>query len=202
GNVSFYNQSPDGPIFPSPVIGMVGLLDNLSQRLTLDFKQEGDLIYLLGKSRDDLASSTYLSKILKIEDSPAPHFDLEEEFALQATIKNLNKKDILQSAHDVSDGGLFTTLLESAIPNNLGFQIKTNKNIRKDAYLFGESQSRVIVSIDSQNREQFETLIAETTFELLGKVTSKDLQIDNEIWGESSEWAEDYNTALEKAMEG
>ncbi len=202
GNVSFYNQSPDGPIFPSPVIGMVGLLDNLSQRLTLDFKEEGDLIYLLGESRDDIASSTYLSKILKIEDSPAPHFDLEEEFALQATIKHLNKKAILQSAHDVSDGGLFTTLLESAIPNNLGFQIKTNKDIRKDAYLFGESQSRIVVSINSQNKNQFETLIAGTAFELLGKVTSKNLQIDDESWGESSEWAKDYNTALEKTMEG
>jgi len=83
GNVSFYNQSPDGPVYPTPTIGMVGLLENINEKMTLDFKDEGDVIYLLGKATNDINSSQYLSKILGVEFSPAPYFELEEEFHLQ-----------------------------------------------------------------------------------------------------------------------
>ena len=83
GNVSFYNQTPDGPVYPTPTIGMVGLLDNVDNKMTMDFKKAGDIIYLVGQSSNDINSSEYLHKIHGVEFSPAPYFDLEEEFALQ-----------------------------------------------------------------------------------------------------------------------
>src|SRR5436190_471457 len=111
GNVSFYNQSAEGgPVYPTPTIGMVGLLENVENKMTLDFKTEGDVIYLIGSANNDIASSQYLSKIVGIEFSPAPHFDLEEEFDLQKKITELISAGVIESAHDVSEGGLFVTL--------------------------------------------------------------------------------------------
>jgi phosphoribosylformylglycinamidine synthase len=95
GNVSFYNQSPDGPVYPTPTIGMVGLLECLENKMTLDFKQAGDTIYLVGESRDDINSSEYIHKICGVEFSPVPYFDLEEEIHLQQTVGRVitNKND-------------------------------------------------------------------------------------------------------------
>ena len=104
GNVSFYNQNPDGAVYPTPTIGMVGLLENAADKMTLDFKQTGDVIYLVGASRNDISSSEYLHKIKGIEFSPAPHFDLEEEYEVQAVIKQFIKDKLLQSTHDISEG--------------------------------------------------------------------------------------------------
>jgi phosphoribosylformylglycinamidine synthase len=201
GNVSFYNQSPDGPVFPTPVIGMVGILDNLKHRMTLDFKKAGDVLYLVGQSTDDIASSTYLYKVLGERYSPAPHFDLEEEFSLQQSLSILIKSGALQSAHDVSEGGLFTTLLESAMPRELGFQIDTDKRIRKDAFLFGEGQSRVVVSVKPDRCTEFERLLAGMTFTRLGEVTGSAILIDGEDWGKTSGWTPKYEHVLDDIME-
>src|SRR3954469_9145507 len=115
GNVSFYNQSTDeGPVFPTPTIGMLGVLDDISTIMTSDFKQPGDLIYLVGESVNDIASSQYLASYHKIAASPAPYFDLEKEYDMHQVVKELIKHKIVQSAHDVADGGLFITLVESA----------------------------------------------------------------------------------------
>ncbi|HEY4334994.1 MAG TPA: phosphoribosylformylglycinamidine synthase subunit PurL, partial [Puia sp.] len=92
GNVSFYNQNPDGAVYPTPTIGMVGLLDSVKDKMTLDFKEEGDLIFLLGKSNNDIASSEYLHKVRGVEFSPAPYFDLEEEARLHEKLASLIKK--------------------------------------------------------------------------------------------------------------
>ena len=121
GNVSFYNQGPDGAVYPTPTIGMVGVLDDIRQKMTMNFKNEEDIIFLIGKSTNDINSSEYLHKIKGIEFSPAPAFDLDEEFNLQQTIRELIKLRVVESAHDVSEGGLFITLLESCFQENLGF---------------------------------------------------------------------------------
>src|SRR4029079_16108828 len=131
GNVSFYNQSTDdGPVFPTPTIGMLGVLDDVNTLMTSDFKQEGDLIYLIGESVNDIASSQYLASFHGITACPAPHFDLEKEYAMHQVIKQLIKQSLMASAHDVADGGLYITLLESAMNNNLGFEIETDEEIR------------------------------------------------------------------------
>jgi len=106
GNVSFYNQGPDGPVYPTPTIGMVGLVENLNKKMTLDFKNAGDIIYLLGDAKNDICSSEYLHKICGVNYSPAPHFDLEEEYILQPKVSALIQQGIIESAHDVSEGGL------------------------------------------------------------------------------------------------
>ena len=176
GNVSFYNQSSDeGPVFPTPTIGMLGLLENAGNKMTLDFKEAGDLIYLIGEAKNDIASSEYLYSYHKVKASPAPAFELEEEFKLQQSVKELIREQLISSAHDVADGGLFITLTESAFPRALGFEVKTNSNFRKDAFLFGESQSRVVVSVKAQQQKAFEEKLQQsgTAFTQLGSVTQE-----------------------------
>src|SRR5688572_5960380 len=121
GNVSFYNQNPDGPVYPTPTIGMVGLLEDAKNRMTMDLKEEGDVLYLLGHSQNDLNCSEYLHRILDVKFSPAPHFDLDEEYALQKKLSEAFHKKMIRSAHDVSEGGLFITLCESSFNRELGF---------------------------------------------------------------------------------
>ena len=201
GNVSFYNQSEDGPVYPTPTIGMVGVLDSLDQKMTLDFKAPGDIIYLVGKNRDDINCSEYLHHICGVTHSPAPYFDLDEEHKLQQTILRLISMKVINSAHDISEGGMFTCLLESAMNNNLGFEIETDKDIRKDAVLFGEAQSRVIVSVNPAVHAMFEAELDDMSFTRLGVVNAGgEIKIDDESWGYISDWKEAYDTALEKLL--
>jgi phosphoribosylformylglycinamidine synthase subunit PurL len=205
GNVSFYNQSSDeGPVFPTPTIGMLGLMEKKDNRMTLNFKNEGDLIYLVGKSQNCISSSEYLYSYLGIKASPAPHFNLDEEYHLQNTIKGLITNKLIQSAHDCADGGLYVALAESAMPNGLGFDITTDKNIRKDAFLFGEAQSRVVVSIAPAKKEAFEKFLNEqkTAFTALGTVTKNTLVVDGELFSLTSEAENLYESALPMIMNG
>ena len=199
GNVSFYNQSPSGPVYPTPTIGMVGVLDNMDYKMTLDFKTAGDVIYLIGESKNDINSSEYLHKICGVEFSPAPYFNLDEEFNLHTTISNLIKNKLIESAHDVSEGGLFVTLAESGFNRDMGFGVDQNKKqFRKDAYWFGEAQGRVIVSVSENKTNEFEKFIGKITFEKLGQVTKGYVEIDGESWDNISYWKEKYDTAIEK----
>jgi len=198
GNVSFYNQSPDGPVYPTPTIGMVGLLDDIENKMTLDFKNPGDTIYLIGESREDFNSSEYIHKILGIEYSPAPYFELEKEFSVQQAVSKLINNKLIQSAHDISEGGLFITLAESAFPRNLGFSVKQKSKIRKDAWWYGEAQSRIVVSVLQSNRSAFELSLGNLPYENIGTVTNGTLEIDGESWGNIEVWKEKYDTAIEK----
>ncbi|MBT8196596.1 MAG: phosphoribosylformylglycinamidine synthase subunit PurL, partial [Bacteroidia bacterium] len=177
GNVSFYNQSmiegKEVPVYPTPTIGMLGLLEDKSKIMTLDFKNDGDVIYLIGTSRDDINSSEYLHSVQGVKHSPAPYLDLDEELRVQNTIRELINSNLIQSAHDVSDGGLFITLSECAMPNELGFEVQSDGKIRKDAFWFGESQSRVVVSMKKKDEESFinELKKSNVAYTKLGMVT-------------------------------
>ncbi|MBS1529844.1 MAG: phosphoribosylformylglycinamidine synthase subunit PurL, partial [Bacteroidetes bacterium] len=200
GNVSFYNQSSDeGPVFPTPTIGMLGVLDDISTITTSDFKQPGDLVYLIGESVNDIASSQYLASFHKITKSPAPYFDLDKEYAMQQVIKQLIKHKVIRSAHDVADGGLFITLVESAMSNGLGFEIESDSAIRRDAFLFGEAQGRVVVSVSTEDQERFVELVAtsEVEFSLLGEVSDGYLTIDNESFGHITDIKLVYDNVLD-----
>jgi phosphoribosylformylglycinamidine synthase len=200
GNVSFYNQSPDGPVYPTPTIGMVGLVENMKKRMSLSFKDDGDIIYLVGDVTNDIASSEYLHKIHGIEFSPAPYFDLEKEYDLQQTISELIQNEEIASAHDVSEGGLFVTLAESGFENKKGFKIKSLEKIRKDAFLFGEGQSRVVVSVKNDKEAAFKARLGGISFLKLGNVSGKDINIDEENWGNIIQWKELYEYAIEKQL--
>jgi phosphoribosylformylglycinamidine synthase II len=200
GNVSFYNQNPDGPVNPTPTIGMVGLLENINDKMTLDFRDEGDVLYLVGQSRNDINCSEYLHNICNIDYSPAPYFDLDEEYNLQQTIRKLISKQLLQSAHDVSEGGLFVSLCESGFNRELGFSIITNNSCRKDAWLFGESQSRVLVSVAIAHVKEFEQTLDGFPHEKIGVVTTGELVVDGEFWGTMDWWKEKYDTSIENYL--
>jgi phosphoribosylformylglycinamidine synthase len=201
GNVSFYNQNPDGAVYPTPTIGMVGLLDSVQDKMTLDFKAEGDEIFLLGISVEDINSSEYLHKVRGVEFSPAPHFDIEEEARLQRKVAELINRRLIRSAHDVSEGGLFVTLAESAFPRELGFDVVAgDAAIRKDAYWFGEAQSRVVISVAASKAEEFRTALAGFPATLLGVVTGGSFEVDGMDWGNVEDWKESYDTAIGTIM--
>ncbi len=203
GNVSFYNQNPDGPVYPTPTIGMVGIVEDMANRMTLDFKNEGDAIILLGQQRNDIGSSEYLNKIKGVAFSHAPHFDLEEEFQLQQFVAGLIKAKQIKSAHDISEGGLIITLLESAFYNHKGFNVASNNSaLRKDAYWLGEAQSRVVVSCNADQVAQLEqsAKAAGVAFTILGNVTNGDVVVENENWGTIATWKNEYDTAIEKKL--
>lgn len=201
GNVSFYNQNPEGPVYPTPTIGMVGLLDNVTKKMTLDFKNAGDHLFLIGKSRADLGSSEYLNKVQGVEFSPAPHFDLEEEFTLQQKVAELIKAGVIESAHDVSEGGLFITLMESCFNRNLGFAVKAaDAGIRKDAYWFGEAQSRVVVSVSAAKLDAFKKVLGSHPAEELGAVTKGGIEVDGNSWGPINGWKQKYDNAIHNLL--
>ena len=200
GNVSFYNQNPDGPVYPTPTIGMVGLVDDLEKIMSLDFKGEGDALFVLGTIKNDLNCSEYLHKIRGVNYSPAPYFELHEEYQLQQKIKELIEQAVISSAHDVSEGGIFITLLESAFVNEFGFHINYPDTIRKDAFLFGEAQSRVVVSVTGGDLKRFLELVKDFPCTDIGVVSDGEIKINNESWGFINEWKEKYDTAIEKAL--
>ncbi|RYG02075.1 MAG: phosphoribosylformylglycinamidine synthase subunit PurL [Chitinophagaceae bacterium] len=203
GNVSFYNQNPDGPVYPTPTIGMVGLLDNVAGKMTMDYKKKGDKIFLVGKSSNDFASSEYLHKVHGVEFSPAPHFSLDEEFTLQQAIAKLISSKLIVSAHDISEGGLAITLLESGFNRNLGFSVKAaDAEIRKDAYWFGEAQSRVVVTVSADKVAEFKSALGSHAYEELGEVTEGSVSVDGTAWGSITDWKNKYDTAIENIIAG
>lgn len=206
GNVSFYNQSTigdrDEAVAPTPVIGMLGIMDTISRRTSLAFAKKGHMIYLLGNSYNDISSSEYLVSCCGITESGAPHFDLEDEVRLQRLVERLITEKLITSAHDVSIGGLFTTLLECAMPNNLGFDITSDAEIRLDAFLFGESQSRVVVSVSEACEEKFVDFMIESDVPmcLLGHVTRSEIRVDDISYGFIADYKHTYETALESRL--
>jgi phosphoribosylformylglycinamidine synthase II len=203
GNVSFYNQSSfEGPVFPTPTIGMLGLLENKEHAQTLSFQQAGDRIYLIGNSSNDLGSSQYLYSFHGIKFSTCPEFNLDEEFSFQQNISKLLRKNSIESCHDVSDGGLFIALIESCLENELGFSITTNKDFRLDAFLFGEKQSRAIISVSPEETEMVESTLRklEQPFEKLGIVTEKNIMIDEIHYGDTQEFKKSFQESLGNLM--
>jgi phosphoribosylformylglycinamidine synthase subunit PurL len=203
GNVSFYNQSSyEGPVFPTPTIGMLGVLKDKNNRMTLDFKNEGDLIYLIGESKNDISSSEYLYSYHKIKNSPAPYFNLDEEYNVHKAVRKLITSKLIQSAHDCSDGGLFIALAESGMPRGLGFDISTDPDFRKDAFLFGEAQGRVLVSVRPGDEDKFLELMMseEAEFNFIGQVTGEEMLVDEDSFGTITDAKEIYDTAIEKIL--
>lgn len=154
GNVSFYNENPDGAVYPTPVIGMLGLIEDIDHITQAGFRREGDRVILLGRNRDEIDGSEYLASCHGIVGGDAPFIDLEEEHRLHVVLLQLIRRGLVRSAHDVSDGGLAVALAEccflGAAPVGAVVRLAT-EGIRKDALLFGESQSRVVISCDAAN---------------------------------------------------
>jgi phosphoribosylformylglycinamidine synthase len=207
GNVSFYNQTvmngKEVPVFPTPTIGMIGIVPDKEKVMTLDFKQKGDLIFLIGDYTEDIASSEYLATYHGVKASPAPYFDLEKEFQMQQAVKGLIAEGLVNAVHDISDGGLYVSLVEMSMPRGLGFDIVSDADIRLDAFLFGEGQGRVVVSVTEEQEEAFVEYMVATgvNMTLLGHVTKGKLQIDEQHYGFITEAKAIYDNALGAYLE-
>ena len=207
GNVSFYNQSEikgrTEAVNPTPTIGMLGILKDKNHQTSLAFGNKGDMIYLIGTSTDDIASSEYLYSYHGVKASPAPYFDLEEELTVQQAVLEAIRQGLVKSAHDVSDGGLFITLLEAAMPNLLGFDITTDSEIRTDAFLFGEGQGRIVVSVSAGQETRFVDFMATQNVPVttLGHVTKGELRVDNQSFGFIKDLKAIYDNALGNIIE-
>lgn len=204
GNVSFYNQSSQEgrlkAISPCPVIGMVGVVESKDHHTVLTYKHKGDMIFLIGQSKDDINASEYLNFYHKMKSHAAPYFNMEEELEVQEVIKQLIRNKLVRSVHDVSSGGLFFNMLESSLPLGFGFDITTDAEVRKDAFLFGEAQSRVVVSVSPEKQDDFVDFMLEedTPFSALGHVTKGEIRIDDESYGFIDDYKEKISTQLKK----
>ena len=203
GNVSFYNQSESGPVFPTPTIGMLGILEDKKLQTSFAFQQIGDSIVLVGKVVDDIAASEYLYSYRNVKHFPAPYFNLDEEYNLHQVIRELIRNSIIKSAHDISDGGLFTTLCESAFPNKLGFEVNKPVDIRTDAFYFGEAQGRVVVSVNKDKLEALKQICQKLNipYLILGKVIEKSIIIDEKEYGTIDKWLHIYNSTFNKYLD-
>jgi phosphoribosylformylglycinamidine synthase subunit PurL len=148
GNVSLYNENPRGAIYPTPVVGMIGVLENVEHRLTMSFKETGDVVILLGRNTDELGGSEYLKVVHGLVAGDAPAIDLDGERRLQELVLTLNERRVLHSAHDTAEGGLAVCLAECALTGDdrFGVDIEITDPLPAAALLFGEAQGRIVVS--------------------------------------------------------
>ena len=165
GNVSLYNESRGNAIYPTPTVGALGVLDDIGSICTSSFKEEGDIVFLLGATDlsghpRDLAGSEFLEVIHGLV-TGNPTIDLQMEARLQSCCLRLIKTGLLRSAHDCSDGGLAIALAESAIQGQVGFRGSFDVAGRWDATLFSEKQSRIVVSFNPQSQSQVEQICVE-----------------------------------------
>jgi phosphoribosylformylglycinamidine synthase len=185
GNVSFYNESPAGPIYPTPTIGMVGVVNDMEKICSSSFKNSGDVIILLGDNKEELGASEYLKVIHNMVKGDVPVLDLKGEKAVQSACLEAIQKGLVNSAHDCSEGGLAVALAECCISGNelIGAKIEIKSNVRADALLFGESQSRIIVSCSSDKQSKVEKILKKhnVPYQIIGKVGGKELKINNLI---------------------
>ena len=207
GNVSLYNENPKGAIFPTPVIGMLGIVEDVDEhRMTPEFKNNGDVIYYLGADRNGLGGTEYLRVIHGLTTGDAPELDLDVEVNLQNTLLSLIQKGTVNAAHDISDGGLATSLAEMAIASGRGatVSVKTiKKNNSYNEVLFSEAQSGVIVTVSEDHVMELEKACddASLSYYSIGVVEGNELFVDDLIQVSVSNLAADYESALPNAME-
>jgi len=151
GNVSLYNETRGQPIYPTPMVGMLGKLESLQPSTTLAFQREGDIIALLGPQTDHCGGSEYVAQIHGVVTGRAPSIDLAMEVRVQSVCRQIIRAGLISSAHDCSQGGLAVALAESAIAGGVGFQVDIPGEGRVDSLLFGEGQSRIVVSLPEEN---------------------------------------------------
>ncbi len=207
GNVSFYNESPLSAVYPTPTIGMVGLIEDLHDTTTSFFKDAGDLVYLLGEDFGELGGSEYLKVIHRKVKGDCPKIDLSVEKKLQEALLGLIQKHIIKSAHDVSEGGIISALAECCIMNNenkIGAEINLSVKARMDFSLFSESQSRVIVSIHKESKKEFEDFLRkkEQVFWLLGNTGGTSLKVNNIMEIDVDKMADIYYNTISSIMNG
>jgi phosphoribosylformylglycinamidine synthase len=205
GNVSFYNETNGRGIFPTPVMGVLGVLDRVADACPSAFRNEDDLVFLVGSTGADLGGSVYLEFRGLPLSGPCPEVDLEQERVLQRLLVEAVSDGLVHSAHDLSDGGLAVALAECCLVSGLGFDGKLSTVLRPDHFLFSETPGRVLVSIGPKMKQQFESRFARLGTMLLGQVAGNG-RIELEINGTPRidlnvhDLAETWHGGLERAL--
>jgi phosphoribosylformylglycinamidine synthase len=179
GNVSFYNETDVDAVFPTPIVGMVGLIEDIDHITTQGFKDEGDIIVLLGTNKEEIGGSEYLKVVYGMERGGVPELDLESEKKVQQCCLEGIRKGYIKSAHDCSEGGLAVALAECCISGRVGAKVALEDKMRKDVLLFGESQSRIIVTVSRENLPEVVDLAGEIGIDCseIGRVEGNTLEI-------------------------
>lgn len=184
GNVSLYNETKGEAVYPTPVVGMVGLVEDIDHITTMGFRNPGDIIILLGQNKDELGGSVYLSIIHGLEAGRPPEINMQMEKLVQSTVLDLIRKGLVNSAHDCSEGGLAVALAESCIAGKVGAEVTLTDGLRASSLLFGESQSRIIISTPKDTIDKVLSVLnqSQTPFRVLGNVSGDELSIAGSGW--------------------
>jgi len=179
GNVSLYNENAKGAIYPTPVVGMVGLITDIDHITTQEFKAEGDVIYLLGETKAEIGGSEFQYAVHGLTEGRPPIIDLAVEKALHGAVLGAIRQGLVASAHDLSEGGLAAAVAESTFGRGLGAKVDFTTNLRPDLALFSESQSRILLSAKPEHSAALEAWIAEqgVPVQKLGVVGGEELVI-------------------------
>ncbi len=207
GNVSFYNESPETAVYPTPTIGMVGLVEDLNHITTSYFKDEDDLIYLLGEDKEELGGSEYLKIIHNKVAGDSPELNLNKEKKLQDTLLELIRDGMIKSAHDISEGGIGAALAECCIINQdkqIGCEVKIPLKSRKDFSLFSESQSRIVISVSQNEQAKLEETLRnqKLKFYYLGTVGGDKMLIKDYFKVGITELSDIYFNTIPRIMSG
>lgn len=205
GNVSFYNESPNTAVYPTPTIGMVGLIEKLSHITTSYFKNENDLIFVLGEDKEEMGGSEYIKLMFNKVAGDSPSIDLNTEKKLQETLLKLINEGLINSAHDISEGGIISTLAECCIINEsqmIGADVNIPIKSREDFSLFSESQSRIVISVTPGNKTMLEKVLSECgqSFRQIGKTGGKNFSVNNKINFDLNKLADLYYHSISNVM--
>ncbi len=205
GNVSFYNENPDGAINPTPTIGMLGILEDIEHATTAWFKEEGDLIVLLGRNLEEVGGSEYLAVIHKKISGDCPQLDLQRELQVQTACLQAIREGLVQSAHDVSDGGIAVALAESCIMNReqpIGARVELTGYFRADFCLFGESQSQIVLSLKGAHLPRLTEICNEfnVAMRVIGEVGGDRLRIGELVNVSLADMMDRYYNAIPEKM--
>ena len=184
GNVSFYNETKNKAISPTPTIGGVGLIKNLNNMVTKSFKEEGNHILIIGKTLGHLYQSEFFREVLDFKEGPPPEINLFNEKNNGLTVLSLISKKLVKSVHDISSGGILVALSEMCISSNMGAMIDLPKNnIKLHEYLFGEDQCRYIIEVEEKNINELSEILSNNSvyFEKIGKTQKNYMEIKNEF---------------------
>lgn len=183
--IRFDNFSGTEILAPTVIISMMGTVKDKTKMMTSNLKTKGNNVFMIGRSHDDINSSEYLEFYHKVENSPLPVFNIEEEAIIQDTLKGLIENKLVTSASPVGKGGLFFSMLRASMPSGFGFDITTDAEIRKDAFLFGESMGRMIVGVNPSREDDFVDFMrnSKLPFFAVGHVTKGEIRVDDESFG-------------------
>jgi phosphoribosylformylglycinamidine (FGAM) synthase-like enzyme len=204
GNVSFYNESFGSPIYPTPTVGLVGVLQDASKRMTMHFKNAGDVVVLLGETADELGGSEYLSTVHGVIAGVPPAMDVVEERAIHEALLAAIEAGLVRSAHDCSEGGVAVALAECAIAGGLGATVTLDDDLAPVSSLFSETQGRIVVTCAEADAEALTDLFVarSVAFSVIGEVGGDRLVIEDMVDVSLQELEAAWKPTLERLVQG